>query len=200
MTVAQLNETIHQPVRLRTMAALVSVMAVAIVIPLALIIGYVFAKGLPYLRLTFFTTTMADVSPTDPATQAGGLQAIVGTVEQVGIAALISIPLGVLTAVYLNEVRGRLQRPVRIFVDAMSGTPSIVAALFIYAVLVSKSGFSGFSAALALSVLMLPTVTRTSASVPRSTSRCSISRCGPHTKRGCGRSDTRCGPKAKSCP
>jgi len=151
----------------RTMAALVSVMAVAIVIPLALIIGYVFAKGLPYLRLTFFTTTMADVSPTDPATQAGGLQAIVGTVEQVGIAALISIPLGVLTAVYLNEVRGRLQRPVRIFVDAMSGTPSIVAGLFIYAVLVSKSGFSGFSAALALSVLMLPTVTRTSEVVLR---------------------------------
>ena len=152
----------------RTMAALVSVMAVAIVIPLALIIGYVFAKGLPYLRLTFFTTTMADVSPTDPATQAGGLQAIVGTVEQVGIAALISIPLGVLTAVYLNEVRGRLQRPVRIFVDAMSGTPSIVAGLFIYTVLIAGGGsFSGFAAALALSVLMLPTVTRTSEVVLR---------------------------------
>jgi phosphate transport system permease protein len=146
----------------RTMAALVSVSAVAIVIPLALILGYVFVKGLPYLRLTFFTTTMADVSPgSDPATKAGGLQAIVGTLEQVGIATMITVPLGILTAVYLNEVRGRLQRPVRIFVDAMSGTPSIVAGLFLYATLVAKTGFSGFSAALALAVLMLPTVTRT---------------------------------------
>jgi phosphate transport system permease protein len=151
----------------RTMAAVVSVTAVAIVVPLVLIIGYVFLKGLPYLRLTFFTTTMADVSPTSPPEQAGGLQAIVGTLEQVGIAMLITVPLGIMTAVYLNEVRGRLQRPVRIFVDAMSGTPSIVAGLFIYATLVAKAGFSGFAAALALSVLMLPTVTRTAEVVLR---------------------------------
>ena len=152
----------------RTMAALVSIVAVAIVVPLALILGYVGLKGLPFLRLTFFTTTMANVSPTTPADKAGGLQAIVGTLEQVGIAMLISVPLGVLTAVYLNEVKGRLQRPVRIFVDAMSGTPSIVAGLFIYTVLIAGGGsFSGFAAALALSVLMLPTVTRTSEVVLR---------------------------------
>ena len=105
---------------------------------------------------------MASVGPEAPSTQTGGLQAIVGTFEQVGIAMVISVPLGILTAVYLNEVKGRLARPTRIFVDAMSGVPSIVAGLFIYTVLVANgAGFSGFAAALALSVLMLPTVTRT---------------------------------------
>ena len=146
----------------RTMAAIVSVVAIAIVIPLILILGYVTLKGLRFLRLAFFSTTMASVGPEAPSTQTGGLQAIVGTFEQVGIAMVISVPLGILTAVYLNEVKGRLARPTRIFVDAMSGVPSIVAGLFIYTVLVANgAGFSGFAAALALSVLMLPTVTRT---------------------------------------
>ena len=72
-----------------------------------------------------------------------------------------------MTAVYLNEVGGRMRRPVRIFVDTMSGVPSIVAGLFIFTVLVEGHGFSGFSAALALSILMLPTVTRTAEVVLR---------------------------------
>ncbi|HTG46301.1 MAG TPA: phosphate ABC transporter permease PstA [Actinomycetota bacterium] len=146
----------------RTMASVITVAAIAIIVPLALILGYVTLKGLRFLRLSFFTTTMASVGPESPATETGGLQAIVGTLEQVGIAMLISVPLGVLTAVYLNEVKGRLARPTRVFVDAMSGVPSIVAGLFIYTVLVANgAGFSGFAAALALSILMLPTVTRT---------------------------------------
>jgi len=146
----------------RTMASIISVVAIAIVIPLILILGYVTLKGLRFLRLAFFSTTMASVGPESPSTQTGGLQAIVGTVEQVGIAMVISVPLGILTAVYLNEVKGRIVRPTRIFVDAMSGVPSIVAGLFIYTVLVANgAGFSGFAAALALSILMLPTVTRT---------------------------------------
>jgi phosphate transport system permease protein len=146
----------------RVMTALITVMAIGIVAPLAIIVGYVGVKGLRYLHLSFFSTTMASVGPSSPASQSGGLQAIVGTVEQVGIAMAISVPLGILTAVYLNEVHGRLRRPVRIFVDAMSGVPSIVAGLFIYAVLVAGGGqFSGFAAAIALSILMLPTVTRT---------------------------------------
>jgi phosphate transport system permease protein len=144
----------------RVMAAIISVVAIGITIPLVLILGYVTVKGIRFIRVAFFTTTMEDVGPLSPTSQTGGLQAIVGTLEQVGIAVLISVPLGVMTAVYLNEVRGRLQRPVRIFVDAMSGTPSIVAGLFIFAMLASSHGFSGFAAALALSVLMLPTVTR----------------------------------------
>jgi phosphate transport system permease protein len=71
--------------------------------------------------------------------------------------------------VFLNEIGGRLKRPVRIFVDAMSGVPSIVAGLFIFAVWVVglQRGFSGFGAGLALSILMLPTVARTSEEVLR---------------------------------
>jgi phosphate transport system permease protein len=144
----------------RVMAAIITVVAVGVTIPLVLLLVYVTAKGIRFLRVAFFTTTMADVGPLSPATETGGLHAIVGTIEQVGIAMIISVPLGVMTAVYLNEVRGRLQRPVRVFVDAMSGTPSIVAGLFIFAMIVSGHGFSGFAASLALAVLMLPTVTR----------------------------------------
>jgi len=151
----------------RAMAALVTVVAIAVVIPLVLIVGYVVYKGVAFVRVAFFTTTSAGIGPENPASQTGGAQAIVGTLEQVGIATLISVPLGMMTAVYLNEVGGRLKRPVRIFVDTMSGVPSIVAGLFIFTVLVEKHGFSGFAAALALSILMLPTVTRTSEVVLR---------------------------------
>jgi len=152
----------------RTMNALIAIAAIAVVIPLMLILIYVTAKGARLLRLSFFTTSMSEVPPQAPPTSAGGLGAIVGTIEQVGIAMLISVPLGILTAVYLNEVRGRLRRPTRIFVDTMSGVPSIVAGLFIYSVLIADGGsFSGFAAALALSVLMLPTVTRTAEVVLR---------------------------------
>ena len=71
-----------------------------------------------------------------PATEGGGSHAIVGTLEQVGLALVMTVPLGLATAVFLNETRSRLRRPVRIFVDAMSGLPSIVAGLFIFAVLI----------------------------------------------------------------
>ena len=144
----------------RVMGAIVTVVAIGVTIPLMMLLLYVTAKGIRFLRLAFFTTTMAAVAPDTPATETGGFHAIVGTFEQVAIAMLISVPLGLMTAIYLNEVRGRLQRPVRIFVDAMSGTPSIVAGLFIFVLFVSGHGFSGFAAALALSILMLPTVTR----------------------------------------
>ena len=71
-----------------------------------------------------------------PATAGGGSHAIVGTLEQVGLALLWSLPLGVAAAVFLNESRSKWRRPVRIFVDAMSGLPSVIAGLFIFAVLI----------------------------------------------------------------
>jgi len=85
--------------------------------------------------------------------------------QQVLIATGISVPLGLLVAVYLTEYgRGPLAAAVRTLVDVMVGIPSIVAGLFIYAfwVLGLKQGFSGFAAGLALSILMLPVVVRTS--------------------------------------
>ena len=142
--------------------------AVVLMAPLLWLVGYVVVKGLPALRPNFFTEDQRGITPTMPATEGGGSHAIVGTLEQVGLALVMTVPLALATAVFLNETRSRFRRPVRIFVDAMSGLPSIVAGLFIYAVLIlpfgssgSLFGFNGFMASLALAMIMLPTVTRT---------------------------------------
>ncbi|HVX23541.1 MAG TPA: phosphate ABC transporter permease PstA [Acidimicrobiales bacterium] len=140
---------------------------IVVLVPLVWLTVYVLVKGLPGLSLGFFTHTQQGVVPKDPATAGGALHAIVGTLEQVGIALLISLPLGAMTAIFLNETRSRLRRPVRIFVDAMSGMPSVVSGLFIYATLIiplakdsSLFGYDGFMASLALSVTMMPTICR----------------------------------------
>jgi len=148
----------------KLVTVLIGSAAVVVLMPLVVIIVFVASRGLKALRFNFFVKTLESVGPLDPATAGGGMHAIVGTLEQVGIAFLISVPLAILTAVYLNEVGGRFARPVRFVVDAMSGVPSIVAGLFIYAVWIVQLGnsFSGMAGALALSVLMLPTVIRTS--------------------------------------
>lgn len=141
--------------------------ALLLLAPLTTILLYVIVKGFAGLNGDFFTK---DLSATGTLDSGGGAAAaIVGTLQQVLIAVCISVPLGLLTAVYLNEVKGRFRRPVRMFVDAMSGIPSIVAGLFIYAVWIIALGnvFSGLAAALALSILMLPTVTRTAEEVLR---------------------------------
>jgi phosphate transport system permease protein len=142
---------------------------VAMIVPLVLIIGYTLTRGLPALRPHFFYETQATTGPLSKASEGGGAHAIVGTFEQVGIAVLLSVPLGFASALFLNEVGGRFARPVRLIVDAMSAVPSIVAGLFIYAVFILELGQqqSGLAAALALSVLMLPTVTRTAEVVLR---------------------------------
>ena len=132
-------------------------------LPLVLIIGTVVAKGLPGLSLNFFTKTLEGVDPSASSTTGGALHAITGTLTQVGFAVIVTVPFGILTAIYLTEIKGRFTGIVRLLVDAMSGIPSIVAGLFIYAIWVigPGGGFSGFSASLALGILMLPTVART---------------------------------------
>jgi len=141
--------------------------ALIVLTPLVFIISYIVVKGVPGLNRDFF---FKDLSTTGTLDLGGGAaHAIVGTIEQVGIAILFSVPLGIMTAVFLNEVKGPLRRPVRMFVDAMSGIPSIVAGLFIYSVWIIQFNhdFSGFAASLALSILMLPSITRTSEEVLR---------------------------------
>ena len=94
----------------------------------------------------------------------GALHAIIGTVEQVAITSVISIPVGLLAAVYLVEYgRGRLRSIVTFMVDILTGIPSIVAALFIYAVFIIEFGadFAGVYASLALVLLMIPVIVRT---------------------------------------
>jgi phosphate transport system permease protein len=132
-------------------------------VPLALVLYYTAVKGIPHFSATFFTHSLAGIPPS----QAGGgvYHAIIGTIEQVGLASLISIPTGILVAIYLAEFgSGPVARLIRFLVDVMTGIPSIVAGLFVYTffVLGLHAGFSGFAAALALSVLMLPIVIRSS--------------------------------------
>jgi phosphate transport system permease protein len=149
--------------------ALVWTGGLAAFVPLLLVVMYVISKGYKALRPQFFVEDQRFVGALSEATEGGGAHAIVGTLQQVGLATLIAVPLGITTAVYLNEVRGRLARPLRMVVDAMSAVPSIVAGLFIYAAWILALGNqqSGLAGALALSVLFLPTVTRTAEVVLR---------------------------------
>ena len=127
---------------------------------LAWMLGYVVVKGIAGLNYEYLTSDMSKVGPLDDG--GGVFHAIVGTLEQMLIASVLSIPIAILTAVYLHEIRGRLAGIVRFVIDAMSGLPSIVAGLFIYTVWVLQGqGPSGLAAGLALAILMIPTVTRT---------------------------------------
>jgi phosphate transport system permease protein len=130
---------------------------------LVVIVWYVVGKGASGLSTHFFTQTLEAVGPLDPPGTGGAQHAIIGTAEQVGLATVLATPFGLLTAIYLAEYPGRLTRVVRFLVDSMSGIPSIVAGLFVYTawVLGLHKGFSGLAAAMALGVLMLPTVART---------------------------------------
>lgn len=153
----------------RVASVLIATAAVAVVAPLMTILVFVVIRGAKALSLNFFTQTLASVGPLAKATEGGGLHAIVGTLIQVAIAIAISVPLGLLAAIFLNEIGGRAARPVRAIVDAMSGVPSIVAGLFIYAIWIVQlgRGYSGLAGGLALSVLMLPSVIRASEEVLR---------------------------------
>jgi len=151
----------------RIMSFVITLGAGLVLLPLVFILGFVFIRGVGALSVSFFTE---DLSRTGTLDAGGGLQhAIIGTLQQIGLSVVMAVPLGIMTAVFLNEVRGPLRRPVRMFVDAMSGVPSIVAGLFIYTVWLIGlgNGGSGFAASLALSILMLPTVARTAEEVLR---------------------------------
>ena len=129
--------------------------------PLVIVMGYTISRGAKTISWNFLTHSMGGVSPTDKG--GGAYHAIVGTVEQVAITSVLSVPLGLAAAVYLTEYgQGWLPRAIRFFVDVMTGVPSIVAGLFIYVfwVLGLHQGFSGFAGALALVILMLPVIIR----------------------------------------
>jgi phosphate transport system permease protein len=141
---------------------LVSAVALALV-PLVAVLYYTTKRGLEAISPGFFTHSMRGVGPLENA--GGAYHAIIGTVEQVLISSLISIPIGLLAAIYIVEYgQGRLAYWIRFFVDVMTGIPSIVAGLFIFAfwVLGLHKGFSGFAAGMALAILMLPIVVRAS--------------------------------------
>lgn len=147
--------------------SLVAIGAIVTVIPIASILFTVIQKGLPGIKLSIFTHDMSLATPTDPLTNGGLLHAITGTLSLVSLALVMSVPIGILTALYLTEIKGRFVGPIRFLVQAMSGVPSIVAGLFILSAIlypITKS-YSGFMGALALTILMIPTIARTSEEV-----------------------------------
>jgi len=147
--------------------SLVAFGAIVTVIPIASILFTVVQKGLPGISLNLFISDMSLATPTDPLSNGGLLHAITGTLALVTLALIMSVPIGILTALYLTEIKGRFTSPIRFLVQAMSGVPSIVAGLFILSAIlypITKS-FSGFMGALALTILMIPTIARTSEEV-----------------------------------
>lgn len=140
---------------------------VAVTIPWVSIVWTVVRRGISAFYTGYLTTDMLVNSPDDPLNMGGVSHAIIGTILQVLMASVIAVPLGIVAAVYIVEVRGRAARWVRFFTQAMSGVPSIVAGLFVYATVVVAitHRFNAVAGALALSILMLPTVARTAEEV-----------------------------------
>ncbi|MEJ8643666.1 phosphate ABC transporter permease PstA [Streptomyces sp. MS1.HAVA.3] len=145
----------------RVATSVVWVCFVLAVIPLLSLMWTTISRGLKVLDGDFLTHSMNGVT----SFEAGGgvYHALLGTLEQVALATVIAAPVGLLTAVYLVEYgRGSLAKAVTFFVDVMTGIPSIVAGLFILTTWNLLLGFgpSGFAGAMALSILMMPVVVR----------------------------------------
>jgi phosphate transport system permease protein len=142
---------------------LVTASVVVAIVPLVWVLYTVLAKGIGVvMSSTWWMNSQAGMT----AFQAGGgaYHAIVGSLVQAAICAVISIPVGVFVGIYLVEYGGgtRLGRLTTFMVDILTGVPSIVAALFIYALWVATLGFerSGFAVSLALVLLMIPVIVR----------------------------------------
>ena len=146
---------------------LVYIAAAFVILPLISVLYEIVRLGSVGFSLGIFTDDMAETSSESPLTEGGLLHAVIGTAYIVTFATLLATPIGILTALYIVEVKGRFAGLVRFFVQAMSGVPSIVAGLFIFAVWMIQLGnaYSGIAGAFALTVLMIPTVARTSEEV-----------------------------------
>lgn len=148
-------------------AFIVSAVVLAL-FPVISILWTVWSRGHRGLHWGLLTTDMHSTPFTDENLANGGMfHAILGSVLIVGAALVISVPLGLLTAIYLTEIKGRFERPIRFLVQSMSGVPSVVAGLFILAAVVYPvtKAYSGFEGSLALAILMVPTIARTAEEV-----------------------------------
>lgn len=146
----------------RLVTALVSGAFLLALLPLITVLSTVLINGLPRFDITFFTNSMRNIV----GAGGGAIHAIIGTLLMTLTATLISVPIGLLTSIYLVEYgRGSLARAITFFVDVMTGIPSIVAGLFAYSVFALLFGPGvklGIAGAIALSVLMIPVVVRSS--------------------------------------
>jgi phosphate transport system permease protein len=151
----------------RLVTSLVATAFIIALLPLISLMYTVIASGLARFDIQFFSESMRNVI----GDGGGALHAIVGTLLVTLMAAIISVPIGLLTSIYLVEYgRGMLARGITFFVDVMTGIPSIVAGLFAYALFALFFGpgiRSGFMGSIALSVLMIPVVVRSSEEILR---------------------------------
>ncbi len=139
------------------------------IIPLALVLFYVASKGLPVLNWAFFTQ-----EPAPPGEPGGGVgHAIVGTLMLIAIASCIGLPIGLLGGIYLAEFgNNRFGFIVRFAADVLNGVPSIVVGIFVYAIAIlplpdNNRHFSAWAGGLALGLMMIPTVMRTTEEMVR---------------------------------
>jgi phosphate transport system permease protein len=143
------------------MTALSAVCMALTLIPLIAVLFYVFVQGFSRLNIDLFTQL-----PPPPGLSEGGLaNAVIGTLVVVGIAVILAVPIGVLAAVYLSEFShgNKFATGIRFATNVLSGVPSIIAGIFAFGLLVSSRivGFSAIAGGVALAVLMLPTIIRT---------------------------------------
>ena len=136
---------------------------VLVIIPLGFVLFTVIAKGVSIISWSFLTS--GPIPPIVLPASVGGLgPAVLGTIEITALATVMAVPLGILGAVYLNEYGGKgpLARLIGFMADVMTGVPSIIMGLFIFAIWVLHFGYSGLAGAFALGCLMLPVVIRSS--------------------------------------
>jgi phosphate transport system permease protein len=141
--------------------------AIIVMMAVGSILWSVISQGLAGLNVAYVTQNMRNASMFDPIGMGGIAHAIFGTLLLIAIAIAISVPMGILTALYLTEIKGKASGFIEFLIQAMSGVPSVVAGLFIYAAIILNTPLrpSAFLGGLALTILMVPTVTRTAQEV-----------------------------------
>jgi phosphate transport system permease protein len=148
----------------RTARALIMAATLLALVPLVLIVYYLLRKGLGSWSTNFFSTDPTGNTFFKSSSIGGIKSALLGTIEIVVLASAISVPIGIAVAVWLVEYGkgARMATIVRFFVDVLTGVPSIIFGLFIYVALIVGTGssYAGYKGSLALSLLMLPVVTR----------------------------------------
>lgn len=147
----------------RFMLGVLGFFAVCAITPLVLVVGFLLFKSVPFLTLDFFINTQAPLGE-----EGGGMfHSLLGTVQLLVIAILLGVPAGILVGLYLSEYpEGFWPKWVRFCADLMTSIPSIVIGIFVYGVLViTMGGFSLLSGGVALAIIMIPLVTRTTEEV-----------------------------------
>lgn len=159
-TVLNKNPTSPRTLFGLVMSGIAGLFTLVAIIPLFIILGYLITKGISSLRLQVFTEL-----PPPPLVSGGGFgNAILGTVIMVGIGALISIPIGIMAAIYLSEFSegSKFANLIRFSTNVLSGVPSIIIGVFAYsAIVLTTRQYSAWAGGFALAILMLPIIVRT---------------------------------------